>query len=505
MTCAVILSSGNDENGSVNYSSLDLFYNGQPVPQSPTASLSTGGVNAGGSVGVTGGTNWWGSSAGAPNPGPYGDFQNGSSNFYPVSAPQVLIGTSRGTAVPVTSSTVTINGDSYACTGDESTTVGPNPCAPLVVGQPTGTVTVPAGLAPGVYNLYIDESNTTPLPGNGPNDAYQTAQGLNLGTAESSTPIMVGPPLFNSANAATFAENDGTFSVSATGAGPVSLAESGALPAGVTFTDQLTGSGTGVVTDTGLLAGTPAYGTAGTYNITFTATDGNGQTTTQTFTLTVNPSAPTFTSVPATTFYENTLGSFSVTANGDAPVTFSTSGLPSGVTLGSDGTLSGTPAYGSAGTYSVTITATDGNANTTTQAFTLTVVATAATFTSGTSTTFTENSPGSFSVTANGDAPVTFSTTSPLPSGVTLSSGGSLSGTPAFGTAGTYPITIVATDGNANTAPQFFTLTVSAAPPVFTSGTSTSFSENSPGSFSVTANGDAPVGLLDDQCPCPPG
>ena len=37
VNCAVILSSGNDENGSTNYSSLDLFYNGQPVPQTPTA------------------------------------------------------------------------------------------------------------------------------------------------------------------------------------------------------------------------------------------------------------------------------------------------------------------------------------------------------------------------------------------------------------------------------------------------------------------------------------
>ncbi len=45
--------------------------------------------------------------------------------------------------------------------------------------------------APGAYNVYIDESNTTPLPGNGPNDAYQTATGTNLGTVESSTPIDV--------------------------------------------------------------------------------------------------------------------------------------------------------------------------------------------------------------------------------------------------------------------------------------------------------------------------
>ncbi len=190
VNCSITVSSGNDENGSTNYSTLDLFYNGQPVPQTPTANLSAAAAQPGDTVNVTGGTNWWGASSGAPNAGPYGDFQNTSSDFYPVSAPQILIGTNRATAVPVVNSTVKINGDAYACTGAESTTVGPNPCA-LTVGQPTGSFTIPSGLAPGTYNVYIDESNTTPLPGNGPNDAYQTARGTSLGTVESATQLDV--------------------------------------------------------------------------------------------------------------------------------------------------------------------------------------------------------------------------------------------------------------------------------------------------------------------------
>ncbi len=183
VSCTIVLSSGNDENGSTNYSSLELFYSGQPVPQTPTATLSSSSTQTGGTVNVTGGTNWWGANSGAPNAGPYGDFQNDSSNFYPVSAPQVLIGTSRATAVPVNNSTVTIPADAYACTGAESTTVAPNPCT-LTPGKPTGSFQVPSSLDPGQYNVYIDESNTTPLPGNGPNDSYQTARGTNLGTVE---------------------------------------------------------------------------------------------------------------------------------------------------------------------------------------------------------------------------------------------------------------------------------------------------------------------------------
>ncbi len=210
VSCAVIVSSGNDENGSVNYSSMDVFFNGQPVPQTPTATLSGGPVFAGDTVSVTGGTNWWGSPDGAPDPNPTGDFQNGASDFYSVGAPSVYIGTSRATAVPVANSTITIGGNTYACTGAESTTVGPNPCT-LSVGQPTGSFQVPSNLAPGAYNLYIDESNTSPLPGNGPNDSYQTATGRNLGTVEATTPITVEGPMV--VKTATTAYQDGGYSV----------------------------------------------------------------------------------------------------------------------------------------------------------------------------------------------------------------------------------------------------------------------------------------------------
>ncbi len=124
--------------------------------------------------------------------------------------------------------------------------------------------------------------------------------------------------------------------------------------------------------------------------------------------------------------------------------------------------LSGTPPFGASfnSPFSFTITATDGNNNTTVQNFTLTVSPTAAVFTSGTSTTFTENAFGTFAVTASGDQPVTFAT-SGLPSGVTLTPGGTLSGTPAFGTAASspYDVTIVATDGHGATTGQNFVLT----------------------------------------------
>ena len=48
VSCSITASSGNDENGQANYSTMDLFFNGQPVPQQSTATLSTGGAEPGG-------------------------------------------------------------------------------------------------------------------------------------------------------------------------------------------------------------------------------------------------------------------------------------------------------------------------------------------------------------------------------------------------------------------------------------------------------------------------
>jgi len=88
-------------------------------------------------------------------------------------------------------------------------------------------------------------------------------------------------PAITSAAAATFrAGQAGTFAVTATGAPLPTLAETGALPAGVTFVDNGNGSAT--------LAGTPGPGTAGTYPVTITASNGIAPDATQNFVLTVS-------------------------------------------------------------------------------------------------------------------------------------------------------------------------------------------------------------------------
>jgi sugar lactone lactonase YvrE len=86
---------------------------------------------------------------------------------------------------------------------------------------------------------------------------------------------------------------------------------------------------------------------------------------------------------------------------------------------------------------------------------------TAPTITSADNTTFTEGIAGTFTVTATGTPTPTFALTGALPSGVTFdTTTGVLSGTPATGTKGTYPLTITASNGVSPDATQSFTLTV---------------------------------------------
>jgi hypothetical protein len=82
--------------------------------------------------------------------------------------------------------------------------------------------------------------------------------------------------------------------------------------------------------------------------------------------------------------------------------------------------------------------------------------------TSAATATATVGKSLSFSVTASGYPAPSFTESGALPKGVTLSSTGLLSGTPAAGTKGTYKVALAATNG-IGTAAQTFTLVVNSA------------------------------------------
>jgi hypothetical protein len=268
-------------------------------------------------------------------------------------------------------------------------------------------------------------------------------------------------PAFTSTPSTTFtAGTAGTFTVAASGfPAPVLSKNSGdVLPSGVSFDA------------TGVLNGTPAPNSGGTYTLHFSAANGVGTNATQTFTLTVDQAAA-ITSPASTTFTTGTAGSFTVTATGFPAPTLSANGsdvLPTGVTFGA-GTgiiLSGTPVGGSGGMYTLHFTAHNGIGTDASQTFTLSVGQPPA-FTSANTTTFTVGTAGSFLVTPSGFPAPTLSESAgdTLPNGVTFNAAtGMLSGMPAVGSGGNYTLRFTAHNGVGADATQTVLLTVNQPP-----------------------------------------
>jgi hypothetical protein len=180
-------------------------------------------------------------------------------------------------------------------------------------------------------------------------------------------------PMFTSAPAATFPQSfESSFTITTTGNPIPTITETGRLPGGVKFTDN--GDGTAS------LSGRPGngQGLVGDYAIVLTASNGVDPAATQNFTLTItNP--PRIVSRNNATFVVGMANTFTITASKTVPkpVLTISGALPSGVvfTANKNGTaiLSGNPAAGTEGTYTLTLTPKNGTLPNATQLFTLTV------------------------------------------------------------------------------------------------------------------------------------
>jgi hypothetical protein len=251
-------------------------------------------------------------------------------------------------------------------------------------------------------------------------------------------------PLITSANTTTFRVGvAGSFTVTTTGIPRPSISMTGTLPAGVTFVD-----GTGANKGTGVLSGTPAPGTGGSYALTFTATNVRGSSPVQNFTLIVCNNIvvtnPATTAAPAGAAFSQSFTQ--VGAVGSATFTLASGTLPAGMTLATNGTLSGTPTQ--LGSFPITVTVTDVNGCTGTgPTYNLTVVCPTINITNPVNATGTAGAAFSETFTQTGAVlPATFTTSSTLPAGLTLATNGVLSGTPTQ--TGSFPIVVTVTDGN---------------------------------------------------------
>jgi VCBS repeat-containing protein len=124
-------------------------------------------------------------------------------------------------------------------------------------------------------------------------------------------------------------------------------------------------------------------GETATENFTYTVSDGNGGTDTATVTITINGvnDPPTLAQeIPDQTAIETTAFTYQIPANTFADVddnilAYSISNLPDGLTFNpATRTIGGTPTNNTAGTYNITVTATDPVGASASDTFTLTVV-----------------------------------------------------------------------------------------------------------------------------------
>ena len=219
---------------------------------------------------------------------------------------------------------------------------------------------------------------------------------------------------------------------------------------------------------------------------------------------------PAFTSANAATFKVGQSGSFSVSASGTPTPTFTFSGgtLPNGTQFVDNGngtaSLSGTPAAGSMGTYTIQILAHNGVTPDATQAFTLTVQPAAPALTlatssnpsaSGANVTFTVTLANAVSPSGNVSLCADATTTNAACSGGTLLCTVPVSGSQAVCStstlaSGTHAISAYfAGDANNGAATSGTLSELIGNAPAFTSANATTLKIGQSGSFSVSASG----------------
>ena len=356
----------------------------------------------------------------------------------------------------------------------------------------TGSLTLPVLATPGL--MFVTSSPLPPATANAPNSTVVQAIGGNAVLTFSAA----GLPAWLTLNSAT-----GALSGTPPSAGPVtfqitvsdtvnqSLSQNFTLPvnavltigntsplppatAGVAYAETMTASGgsgsytwsaTGLpswlaLSPGGVFSGTPTQ--AGPVSFEITVHDTANHSLTQAFTLRVDSVLEIDTASPLTaaTLSFPYLATFAASGGGGGGYQWSATGLPGGFTLTSAGVLSGTPQTAGAMGFSVTVT--DSRSNSVTQSFTLPVNAAVTINQSSPLPAAVVLIPYSTNFTASGGNPgYTWSATG-LPSWLTLTAAGYLSGTaPAGATAVSFQVTV--TDSASHSATAAFTLPVNAS------------------------------------------
>lgn len=336
-------------------------------------------------------------------------------------------------------------------------------------GSPAPTYSLFAGTIPPGLTLNSVNGQILGTPTAGGTFGGIVIRASNLAGAFNSAPATItisgAPTVFNATPVSGVVGTPYSYFFTANGFPvPTYSLASGVLPPGLTLNGA-----------TGELSGTPTM--AGIFGVTvISASNGAGSLNSNSFSITIagTPSSPTmFTAQTPSAGTSGTPYSYTFAANGFPSPTFSVvaGALPPGLALDPvNGTLTGTPTV--SGSYGpITIQASNGSGALNSTPFTIIVNGAPTAFSAQTPGNGVVGTPYAYAFAANGLPAPTFSLVSgTLPTGLSLSAAGVISGTPTV--AGTFgPITVQASNGAGNVNTAAFSITVAAtgsAPTVFT-------------------------------------
>ncbi len=331
-----------------------------------SASASAAGANPGATYSLAGAPSWLSVD---PNAGTVtGNVPTGITSF----SYAVIASNSQGSATSAIQ-TVTVT---PGTPGTTSLALSPNPAPPVAAGIPlsyTATVTETSGSGalagsvtftangasvPGCTNLAVTGGSATCTTSFAATGTYTLAASYGAdpnftGSSASVSQVVTALPQFTSPGTATATVGTPfTFTVTTTGYPSPSLTETGTLPTGLSFTANPNGTAT--------ISGTPAARTGGSSTITVQAANSAGSTA-QSFVLVVDQ-APAITSAATATATVGKAMSFTVTTTGYPNASLTETGaLPTGLSFtakaNGTATISGTPAAGTGGTYTVNLQA----------------------------------------------------------------------------------------------------------------------------------------------------
>ena len=250
---------------------------------------------------------------------------------------------------------------------------------------------------------------------------------------------------------------------------------SGALPAGLSISAS-----------TGAISGTPTTGGNGTFTVQLK--DANNVMTTKSFTLTVNPALSISTLTLADGYVGTTYSQTLAATGGKTSYTWTkTSGtIPAGLSLSTAGVISGKPT--ATGSSSFTVQVKDANSTTATQTLTIVIYAAPVISTASMPAGTTGTAYNQTLVVTGGKTPYTWSiTTGSLPTGLSLSSTGVITGTPTA--TGTSSFTVQAADANSVKATKALSIVTNAGTLTITTASLSDGYVGSAYSQTLTASG----------------